>query len=213
VANEPGAVPSARRLEILQAGERALRQVARPLSVDEVHSPQVQELIERMRDTMRAAPGVGLAAPQVGESLQLAVVEDRAEYLDGTDPAWIAERERGVVPFCVLINPRLTVTDQEQVEFFEGCLSVAGFTALVPRSRAVRVECLNERAEAVVIEARGWHARILQHEIDHLNGALYIDRMVRRSFMTTANHARYWKDRSIESIRAALTLTEEGKPS
>jgi peptide deformylase len=213
VAHEPSDVPSARRLEILQAGERALRQVARPLSVDEVHSPRVQELIERMRDTMRAAPGVGLAAPQIGESLQLAVVEDRPEYMAGVDPAWIAERERAVVPFCVLINPRLTVTDQERVEFFEGCLSVVGFTALVARSRAVRVECLNERAEPVVIEARGWHARILQHEIDHLNGSLYVDRMVRRSFMTTTNHTRYWKDRSIESIRAALALREKVKPS
>jgi peptide deformylase len=206
VAHEPVDVRSAPRLEILQAGARPLRQVARELSADEIRSPQIQELIERMRDTMRAAPGVGLAAPQIGESLQLAVLEDRAEYVDGADPAWIAERERTVVPFCVLINPRLTVTAQEQVEFFEGCLSLAGFTALVARARAVSVECLNELAEPVVIEARGWHARILQHEIDHLNGRLYIDRMVRRSFMTTANHARYWKDQSIESIRAALGL-------
>jgi peptide deformylase len=193
-------------LEILQAGERVLRQVARHLSVDEVRSPRIQELIERMRETMRAAPGVGLAAPQIGESLQLAVVEDRAEYVDGMDPAWIAERERAVVPFCVLVNPRLTVTDRERVEFFEGCLSVVGFTALVARGRAVRVECLNERAQPVVIAARGWLARILQHEIDHLNGCLYIDRMVRRSFMTTTNHARYWKDQPIEAIRAALGL-------
>jgi peptide deformylase len=214
VAHEPADLRPGPRQEILQAGERVLRQTARELSVDEVRSPRIQDLIGRMRDTMRAAPGVGLAAPQIGESLQLAVVEDRAEYLDGMDPAWIAERERVVVPFCVLINPRLTVADNEQVEFFEGCLSVVGFTALVARNRAVRVECLNERAEPVVIEARGWPARILQHEIDHLNGFLYVDRMVRRSFMTTTNHARYWKDRSIESIRAALALDGDNrKPS
>jgi peptide deformylase len=77
------------------------------------------------------------------------------------------------------------------VQFFEGCLSVAGFTAVVPRARAVRVECLNERAEQVVIEAEGWYARILQHEIDHLRGKLYIDRMITRSFMTAENFNRY----------------------
>jgi peptide deformylase len=206
MANGPSDAHSALRLKILQVGEPVLRVGARDLSADEIRSPRIQDLIERMRDTMRDAPGVGLAAPQIGESLQLAVVEDCAEYVHGADPAWIAERERALVPFCVLINPRLSVTAEERVEFFEGCLSVAGFTALVARARAVRVECLNERAEPVVIEARGWHARILQHEIDHLNGCLYIDRMKRRSFMTTTNHARYWKEQSIESIRAALGL-------
>ena len=72
--------------------------------------------------------------------------------------------------------------------------SGAGFTAMVPRARAVRVECLNERAEPVVIDAKGWYARILQHEIDHLLGTLYIDRMNPRTFSTLDNHARYWKD-------------------
>jgi len=206
MAHETSEPRSALRLKILQAGEPVLRVGARELSADEIRSPRIQDLIERMRDTMRDAPGVGLAAPQIGESLQLAVIEDRAEYVQDADPAWIAERERGVVPLCVLINPRLSVIAEEQVEFFEGCLSVAGFTALVARARAVSVECLNEWAEPVVIEARGWHARILQHEIDHLNGRLYVDRMVRRSFMTTTNHARYWKNQSIESIRAALGL-------
>ncbi len=206
MANEPSDAHSALRLKILQVGEPVLRVGAREVSTDEIGSPRIQDLIERMRDTMRDAPGVGLAAPQIGESLQLAVIEDRAEYVHGADPVWIAERERAVVPFCVLINPRLSVIAEERVEFFEGCLSVAGFTALVARARAVRVECLNERAEPVVIEAHGWHARILQHEIDHLNGCLYIDRMERRSFMTTTNHGRYWKERSIESIRVALGL-------
>jgi peptide deformylase len=206
MADEPSIPRSAVRLKILQAGEPVLRAAARQLSVEEIGSRRVQDLIERMRDTMRDAPGVGLAAPQIGEPLQLAVVEDRAEYLHGADPAWIVQRERAAVPFCVLINPRLSVTADERVEFFEGCLSVAGFTALVARARSVRVDCLNERAEPVVIEARGWHARILQHEIDHLNGHLYVDRMEPRSFMTTTNHGRYWKEQSTDTVRAALGL-------
>ncbi len=137
-----------------------------------------------MRDTMREAPGVGLAAPQIGHSLQLAVIEDREEYLEGIAPGYLQERERTVVPFHVIINPRLTITEEAPAVFFEGCLSLDGFAALVPRAIAVRVDCLNERGEPLVIQARGWYARILQHEIDHLNGALYIDRMLSRSFMT-----------------------------
>jgi peptide deformylase len=78
---------------------------------------------------------------------------------------------------------------------------------LVARARVVRVECLNERGKPTVIEACGWHARILQHEIDHLQGKLYIDRMVPRSFMSSENYLRYWQDKSDDEIRAALGLT------
>lgn len=195
-------------LTIVQAGEPVLRARARELSLAELGSRDVQDLIERMRETMRAAPGVGLAAPQIGEPLQIAVVEDRAEYFDGADPAWVAERERQAVAFYVLVNPRLIALDEEPREFFEGCLSVAGFTALVPRARAVRVEFLDRRGEPAVVEARGWHARILQHEVDHLYGTLYVDRMEARSFMTSANHARHWKNASIEATREALGLAK-----
>ncbi|MGH8066250.1 MAG: peptide deformylase, partial [Candidatus Entotheonellia bacterium] len=164
-------------LDIRQVGEPVLRQQARPLTVEEIRSTPIQRLIEQMRDIMREAPGVGLAAPQIGQSLQLAVIEDREEYLQGIAPAILQERERAPVPFHIIINPRLTIAQQPPAVFFEGCLSLDSFAALVPRAVAVRVDCLNERGEPVVIEARGWYARILQHEIDHLNGTLYIDRM------------------------------------
>ena len=193
-------------LKIVQAGDPVLRAEARELSAAEIRSRSIQSLIDRMRDTMRDAPGVGLAAPQVGEPLQLAVIEDREEYFQGGDPEAAAERERSVVPFHVIINPKLSVLDEEPAEFFEGCLSVAGFTALVPRARAVRVECLDREARPVAIEARGWYARILQHEIDHLHGRLYVDRMHSRSFMTTANHARFWRDHTTQQVRATLRL-------
>jgi peptide deformylase len=88
----------------------------------------------------------------------------------------------------------------ETPEFFEGCLSLTGFTAIVPRAKRVRVECWNEKAERIVIDASGWYARILQHEIDHLRGILYIDRMRPRSFSTADNHARYWKDTPITEV-------------
>jgi peptide deformylase len=200
------AIGAGARLKIVQTGDPVLRGAARELTAAEIRSRAIQELVERMRDTMRDAPGVGLAAPQIGEPIQLAVVEDREEYFRGADPASTAERERSAVPFHVVINPKLSVVDEEPVEFFEGCLSVSGFVALVPRARAVRVECLDERGRRAAIEARGWYARILQHEIDHLHGRLYLDRMEPRSFMTTASHSRFWRGQTTREVRAALGL-------
>ncbi len=174
-------------LEIVQTGHPVLRAVARTLSVDEIRSPATQQLIAEMRDTMRAAPGVGLAAPQIGESLQLAVIEDRADYLEDVSPEHLAKLQRSPVDFHVIINPKLTPIGETVLAFYEGCLSVAGFVAVVPRAESVRVECLNERAEPITITAHGWYARILQHEIDHLNGTLYIDRMETRTFASVEN--------------------------
>ncbi len=187
-------------LKIRQVGEQVLRQKARVLSTDEILDRSTQELIESMRETMHDAPGVGLAAPQIGYSLQLVVIEDQAEFIQKLPPEQVAERERRPVPFHVLINPKLTLMGSEPAEFFEGCLSLAGFTAVVPRARQVRVEGLNERAEPVTIEATGWYARILQHEIDHLGGVLYVDRMNSRTFFTQDNYVRHWKDRAVAEV-------------
>ena len=191
-------------LGIVQAGDPVLRTVARTMSVDEIRSPATQQLIESMRDTMRASPGVGLAAPQIGESLQLAVIEDRIEYLNGIALDKLAELKRAPVDFHVIVNPKLTVVGDSTVDYFEGCLSVTGFAAVVRRAVSVRVECLNERAEPVTIHAEGWYARILQHEVDHLNGTLYIDRMYTRSFTTIENADLFWKSRTVQEVRREL---------
>jgi peptide deformylase len=195
------------KLKILQVGEPVLRQPARPLSVEEIQSPPIQQLIELMRETMQDAPGVGLAAPQIGLPLQLAVIEDRLEYHREIPAEQLAARRRVPIPFHVLINPQLSIANTAEVAFFEGCLSLTGFVALVPRALTVHVQCMNERGEARVIEAEGWYARILQHEIDHLNGTLYIDRMAARSFMTSSNYTRLWQEKSIEHVRAELGLS------
>jgi len=171
-------------LRIVQTGDPVLREIARPLSVDEIRSDATRRLIEEMRETMRAAPGVGLAAPQIGESIQLAVIEDRIDYTKDVSSEELAARQRSPVDFHVIINPKISTVGDATVDFFEGCLSVEGFVAIVRRAANVRVECLNERAEQITITAQGWYARILQHEIDHLNGTLYIDRMQTRSFST-----------------------------
>jgi peptide deformylase len=158
------------RLKILQAGEPTLRLSARPLTPEQIVSEEIQRLIMDMRETMQDAPGVGLAAPQVGVPIQLAVIEDREDYLKDIPSAQLEERERKPVPFHAIINPKITAATGRKVEFFEGCLSLAGFSAVVPRARNVRVEHLDEEGKAKVVEAFGWYARILQHEIDHLRG-------------------------------------------
>jgi peptide deformylase len=159
-------------LEIVQVGDPVLRDGTRVLSPDEVRTPEIQQLIESMRETMRDAPGVGLAAPQVGLALRLAVIEDTQEAPD---------QDRKPVPFHVLVNPRLTL-GAGSVDHFEGCLSVRGFQAKVARATSVRVQALDHHGQPITIQATGWYARILQHEIDHLDGTLYIDRMATRTF-------------------------------
>jgi peptide deformylase len=193
-------------LKLRQIGEPGLRQNCRPLSVEEIRSRHVRDLIESMRETMYDAPGVGLAAPQIGVPLQLVVIEDPREAIQKLSPEQAAERERRPVPFHVLINPVLTIVDHAAAEFFEGCLSVAGYTAIVARATKVRVEALNEDADPIIIEATGWYARILQHEIDHLHGVLYVDRMNTRTFATMDNHLRIWKDKSIADVKQAAGL-------
>ena len=188
------------KLDIVQAGDPVLRKKSRTLTKDEISSPHIQQLIEQMRVTMREAPGVGLAAPQIGESIQLAVIEDPEEYLAHVSTEQLAETQRALVPFHVIVNPKLLFLDNSSAEFFEGCLSVEGYQAIVNRALNVHVECLNERGEEVTINAHGWYARILQHEIDHLNGTLYIDRMKTRTLTTGENIFRFWKDHTIQQV-------------
>lgn len=188
------------KLKIVQAGDPVLRKKSRPLTKDEITSAQIQQLIDLMRTTMREAPGVGLAAPQIGQSIQLAVIEDRATYISDLSADELEERQRSAIPFHVIINPKLSVVGNSTAQFFEGCLSVEGYQAVVDRALNVRVQCLNERGEAVTINAQGWYARILQHEIDHLNGTLYVDRMKTRTLTTVPNAQRHWNDKSIEQV-------------
>ena len=188
-------------LKIVQAGTPVLRQKARSLTPAEVRSAPVQSLIELMRETMRDAPGVGLAAPQIGESLRLAVIEDQVTR---------DEQERAPVPFHVIVNPELRFVSESpadpptMVDHFEGCLSVEGYQAIVQRLHRVQVNALDHRGEPVTIDATGWYARILQHEIDHLNGILYIDRMRTRSLSTGRNIGAFWLGQTPDEIVAAL---------
>lgn len=195
-------------LTIVQAGDPVLRRPARALRPNEVRSREIRELIQQMKETMYAAPGVGLAAPQIGHGIQLAVIEDRQEYIKDWTPEQLAEREREAVPFHVIINPRITLLGEERVDYFEGCLSLTNLMALTPRARRVRVECVDEKGEAKVIEAGGWYARILQHEIDHLAGTMYVDHMYPRTLMTVENFTQHWKGKTLAETMRLLLAAE-----
>ena len=177
-------------LKICEVGNPVLRKAARSLSANEIRSKGIQDLIVYMRDTLRDAPGVGLAAPQIGESLQISVIEDKAEYQKGLTAQQLSERQRLPVDFHAIINPKINLLTPPDASFYEGCLSIPRLMAMVTRSRSVRVTCLDEHGEQKVIEAAGWYARILQHEIDHLHGRLYTDIMQPETLTTIDNYQR-----------------------
>lgn len=182
------------KLKIVQIGDPVLRQKARELTHEEILSPRIQQLITLMKETMYDAPGVGLAAPQIGEAIQLIVIEDKSEYSQALTPEQIKNRQRVPIPFHVVINPKLTIENNDGIEFYEGCLSVTGHVGLVTRALSVKVDCLNELAKPVTIHATGWYARILQHETDHLQGTLCIDKMKTQSLTTLENYNKFLKN-------------------
>ncbi len=142
----------------------------------------LQILIDNMFETMRAAPGVGLAAPQIGESLRLVVVE----YTEDED-------ENAKPKKYVLVNPEIVKRSEEMITDIEGCLSLPGLAGRVERHEAVTVKAKNRFGKPLKIEAEGWLARIFQHEIDHLDGVLYIDR-AEEVFEPTPEEAEQIKD-------------------
>lgn len=187
-----------RPLPVVQTGDPVLRRVAAPYT-GQLGDALLAELLTAMRETMHAAPGVGLAGPQVGLSLALAVIEDQWPAGD------LAEvRERTPVPFRVLVNPRYEPVGDRRVAFFEGCLSVAGYQAVTPRWRSVRLTGQDETGAALDEVLSGWPARIVQHETDHLAGRLYLDGAELRSLVGPEQSGRYLADPTPERAAAEL---------
>nr|WP_217700754.1 peptide deformylase [Krasilnikoviella flava] len=174
-------------LPIVQAGAPVLRSPAAPYTGQ--LGDVLPRLLDAMRRTMHAAPGVGLAAPQVGIGLAIAVVEDAGTSVD--DP-----RERTPLPYRVLIDPRYEPLpgpggEPERAAFHEGCLSVSGWQAVVARHRRVRLTGRDETGAPVDEVLAGWPARIVQHETDHLAGELYLDHARLRTLTSNENLVRY----------------------
>ena len=171
-------------LKVTRLGHPVLRQVAQPLSLEELCATPMQQLIDDMIETMKEYDGVGLAADQVHESRQIAVLEvaDNPRYPN-----------KPKVPLTVLINLRVTPLAEEMEEDWEGCLSITDLRGRVPRYKAIRVQALDRDGKELDFIARDFHARVIQHEWDHLNGKVYLDRMSDLSTLTFLQEfARYW---------------------
>ena len=158
---------------IVQAGDPVVRSPTAAVDSAAIRTPAMQNLIAGMVAAMRAAPGIGLAAPQVGVAKRMFVMEDRPEMTADLPKDVLIEREREPAPLRVLFNPVVRPVGAQTRDFFEGCLSITGYTAMVTRHREVAVAYLDENGEPQEWIARGWPARVVQHEYDHLDGILY----------------------------------------
>lgn len=168
-------------LKVSRLGHPVLRRVADLVAVEEIATARFQQFIDDMVETMYEYDGVGLAAPQVHVSQQIAVLEVNKPPRYPDAPA---------VPLTVLINPRVTVLNQEIVEGWEGCLSIPDLRGVAPRYRELRVEALDRHGKPLDFVARDFHARVVQHEYDHLQGKVYLDRM---SSLETLSHLLEWQ--------------------
>jgi peptide deformylase len=184
---------------VIQAGDPVLRRVADELPLQSLGTNETWRLIEDLRFNLAEKPGVGIAAPQIGVSSRVAIVQDPAAFHDTLGSDRLAELERVPLDQYVLINPELEVVGDDTRTFFEGCLSVDGYRGLVCRHHRVRVRYVDPDGTRHDEVVSGWHARILQHEVDHLNGILYVDRMLPRSFMNIDHYER-WAQVSTEVI-------------
>jgi peptide deformylase len=155
-------------LKVARIGHPVLRMVAEPVSPEAIAAPEIQRLIDDMLETMAEYDGAGLAAPQVHVSRRIVI------YGVETNPRY---PEAPAVPLTVLVNPRITPLSTEQVEDWEGCLSVPDLRGMVPRYTKVRVEALGRDGKTLRFTADDFHARVVQHECDHLDGKVYLDRM------------------------------------
>ncbi|KAI3966077.1 hypothetical protein MKW92_040614 [Papaver armeniacum] len=182
--------------EIVKAGDPVLHEPARDVSVDEIGSEKIERIIDNMIKVMRQAPGVGLAAPQIGIPLKIIVLEDTKEYIGYAPKQDIKEQDRCVFDLLLVVNvsleaghtePKLEKKGSKTALFFEGCLSVDGFRAVVEHHLEVEVTGLGRDGKPLKVKASGWQARILQHECDHLDGTIYVDKMVPRTFRTVEN--------------------------
>ncbi|MER5528050.1 peptide deformylase [Streptomyces sp. NPDC002677] len=186
-------------LPIVAVGDPVLRRGTEPYD-GQLGPELLARFVGALRDTMHAAPGVGLAAPQVGVPLRLAVIEDPAPVPEEVAVA----RGRVPQPFRVLVNPVYEPVGGARAAFFEGCLSVPGYQAVVARHAEVRLLGQDEHGRAVDEVFSGWPARIVQHETDHLDGTLYLDRAELRSLSSTEAMAERWAEPTPTTAAAEL---------
>ena len=173
-------------LKITRLGHPTIRQGTEPVSSEELQTQEIQRLIDDMVETMRDAHGVGIAAPQVHVSKRIIVIEVSPE-----NPRY---PNQPAVPLTVLINPVIMEHAETTEDGWEGCLSVPDLRGLVPRWTRVQVNGLDRRGEAVQVDAEGFFARVIQHEVDHLNGRVFLDRLPDLKTLThLREYEQFWK--------------------
>ena len=166
-------------LKVARMGHPVLRSRARRLDLDEIGTPRIQQLIDDMFETMHDSQGIGLAGPQVHEHIRL--------FVAGVDD------EEGMIPPVVMINPEVTPIGSEVEEDWEGCLSIPDIRGRVSRATEVRVRALGRHGQTISMTANGFPARVIQHETDHLDGVLFLDRMTSFESLTfLEEYSRYW---------------------
>ena len=170
--------------KVAYLGNPVLRLKAKPVDLDKAQTGNLQGFLEDLTETMREYDGVGIAATQVHVSVQMAVIESEQ------NPRY---PEAPKIPLTVLMNPKIKPASHRQQEDWEGCLSVEGLRGRVPRWSCVDVESLNLRGERIRFRAEGFFARVIQHEVDHLHGKVFLDRMKDFSTLThLKEYTRYW---------------------
>lgn len=177
-------------LKVARLGHPVLRKVAAPVDPSEIRSAETQRLIDDMVETMREYNGAGLAATQVHVPKQICVIEVHR------NPRYPQAPE---IPLTVLINPRWTPLTEEVEEDWEGCLSIPDMRGKVPRHTAVHLQGYDREGRPVDVTAKDFFARVIQHEADHLNGKVYLDRMRDLSTLThLAEWTRYWLGQTVQ---------------
>jgi len=166
-------------LKVARMGHPVLRRRARPLEPDQISTPRIQQLIDDMFETMRDSEGIGLAGPQVYESIRL--------FVAGVDD------EERMMPPVVMINPEVTPVGSDVEEDWEGCLSIPDIRGRVSRATDIKVRALDRHGKPISMTADGFPARVIQHEVDHLDGVLFFDRMTSFESLTfLEEYSRYW---------------------
>jgi peptide deformylase len=180
-------------LKIALLGEPVLRMPARDLTLDELMSPKWQTFIDDLIETMRDADGAGLAAPQVFTPVRVAVIE-----VKGNNPRY---PYKPPIPLTVVVNPKITPVSDEQFDNYEGCLSVPDLRGMVKRWGHIRVQYLDREGKAHDVEVKGLTAGTFQHECDHLDGKVFVDRVTDpTTFSTWKNWERHHKAKFVEHI-------------
>jgi peptide deformylase len=183
-------------LKVARMGHPVLRARTRAVDPSAIRTPAFQRLIDDMFETMREYQGVGLAAPQVHESLRLFV----AGFASSPEDEEEDEEADRRVPLMALVNPEITPVSPEMVEDWEGCLSIPDIRGKVPRASQIVVQAYDRRGKRIELRASGFTARVIQHETDHLDGVLFFDRMKSLGTLTFLDEfSRFWSRQEVEA--------------